>query len=60
MLILERKVGEKIKIGDDITLVVTRVDGDRAYIGIDAPRNLPVHRSEIYEKIKRNKEIGVE
>lgn len=60
MLILERKIGEKIKIGDDITLVVTRVAGDRAYIGIDAPKDLPVHRSEIYEKIKRNKYEGVE
>lgn len=51
MLILTRKVGESIKIGNDIKIMVVNVEGGQVRIGIDAPRNVIVHREEIYEKI---------
>ncbi|PKR77987.1 carbon storage regulator [Halalkalibacillus sediminis] len=51
MLVLTRKTGEAIHIGDDIQLKVIAVDGDQVKIGIDAPRNVDIHRSEIYEQI---------
>lgn len=52
MLILTRKLGEDISIGDDITIKVVSIKGRQVKIGIDAPRSLQVHRSEIYEMIK--------
>lgn len=52
MLVLSRKVGEKIYIGDNIVLTLVRIQGDKARIGIEAPRDIPVHRSEVLEKIK--------
>lgn len=52
MLVLGRKIGEKIKIGDDITISVLKHNSDHIRIGIEAPRNVPVHREEIYQKIK--------
>ncbi len=53
MLVLSRKKDEKIVIGDSITLMVIEIRGDRVRIGIDAPRDVTVHREEIYEAIKR-------
>jgi carbon storage regulator len=53
MLILTRRIGETIKIGDDITVAVLSVKGLQVRIGINAPRDVPVHREEIVEKIKR-------
>jgi carbon storage regulator len=54
MLALSRKVGEKIIIGDNITITVVSVQGDRVRLGIDAPRNVPVWREElVVEKGKR-------
>ena len=47
MLLLSRKVGEKIRIADDITLVVTSIQGDRVKIGIDAPMSISVLRGEL-------------
>lgn len=55
MLILSRKTNERIMIGDDITIVVNRIQGDQVRIGIDAPSGVPVHRQEIYDAIQRDK-----
>jgi carbon storage regulator len=51
LLILTRRVGESLVIGDDVTVTLVGVNGSQVRIGIAAPRDLPVHRSEIYEKI---------
>lgn len=51
-LILTRRVGESIKIGDDTTVTVLGVRGNQVRLGCAAPRSVPVHRQEIYEKIQ--------
>ncbi|WP_439102571.1 carbon storage regulator CsrA [Congregibacter sp.] len=51
MLILTRKEGESLRLGDDITVTVVSVKGGNVRIGINAPRDLAVHREEIYDKI---------
>ena len=53
MLVLSRKKDEKIVIGDNITLMVIEIRGDKVRLGIDAPRDVTVHREEIYDAIKR-------
>jgi carbon storage regulator len=53
MLVLSRRIGEKIVIEDDIVLTVVRVQGDKVRLGIEAPREIPVHRKEIYEKLRQ-------
>ncbi len=58
MLILTRKVGENLVIGDDITISVLGVKGNQVRIGIDAPKEISVHREEIYDRIKKEKENG--
>jgi carbon storage regulator len=52
MLVLSRKRGEAITIGNGITITVLATDGDRVKIGVVAPVDVPVHREEIYQKIK--------
>lgn len=52
MLILTRKVGESIRIGDNITVKIVSMDNRHVKIGIDAPRNVSVNREEIYQKIQ--------
>lgn len=57
MLVLSRKLGESITIGDEIEVKVIAIEGDRVKLGIIAPKSLKVHRSEIYEAIQaQNKE----
>jgi carbon storage regulator len=53
MLILTRRVGEKIIIGNDVTCTVLGVKGTQVRVGITAPKNVTVHREEIYERIKQ-------
>jgi len=52
MLILSRKVGEAIRIGEDIEIIVTDISQNRVKIGIRSPKNIPVYREELYQKIK--------
>jgi carbon storage regulator len=56
MLILTRRPGESLVIGDDITITVIGVRGNQVKFGIAAPAEVPVHRAEIYEKIRREKQ----
>ncbi len=55
MLILTRRVGETVMIGDDVTVTVLGVKGNQVRVGVNAPKENAVHREEIYERIKREK-----
>jgi len=52
MLVLKRKVGQRIMLGDEITLLVVKIKADQVKLGIEAPDDVPVHREEVYERIK--------
>ena len=54
MLVLSRKPGESLVIGRDITVTVIRMKGNVAQLGIDAPKEVPIHRSELHERIQKN------
>jgi carbon storage regulator len=53
VLVLSRKLNQAIVIGDDVRIVVVAVERDTVKLGIEAPRSIPVHRSEVYEEIQR-------
>lgn len=53
MLILTRRVGETLMIGDEVTVTILGVKGNQVRVGVNAPRDVAVHREEIYERIKR-------
>ena len=54
MLVLSRKKNESIVINDDITVVVVEIRGDKVRLGVEAPKEVPVHRREVYDAIKRS------
>ena len=56
MLVLSRKKNESIVINDDITIVVVEIRGDKVRLGVEAPKEVPVHRNEVYEAIRRNQD----
>ncbi len=56
MLILTRRVGESLIIGDDVIVNVLGVKGNQVRIGVEAPKNVPVHREEIYQRIQAEKD----
>ena len=58
MLVLTRKSGEAIRIGEDIAVHILEIRGNQARVGIDAPREQAVHREEIAQKIKREKTLS--
>jgi carbon storage regulator len=60
MLILTRRVGETLMIGDDVTVTVLGVKGNQVRIGVNAPKEVAVHREEIYERIKREQEASAD
>ena len=58
MLILTRRINETLNIGDDVQVTVLGIKGNQVRIGINAPRDVPVHREEIYQRIKREERGG--
>ena len=54
MLVLSRKKNESIVINNDITIVVVEIRGDKVRLGVEAPKEVPVHRHEVYEAIRRS------
>ena len=60
MLILTRRINETLNIGDDVQVTVLGIKGNQVRIGINAPRDVPVHREEIYQRIKREERVDSE
>jgi len=60
MLVLSRKKNESIVINNDITIVVVEIRGDKVRLGVEAPKEVPVHRREVYDAICRNEQAAAE
>ena len=58
MLILTRRIGETLMIGDDVSITVLGVKGNQVRVGVNAPKDIAVHREEIYERIQREKALN--
>jgi carbon storage regulator len=58
MLILTRRVGETLMVGDEVTVTVLGVKGNQVRIGVNAPKDVAVHREEIYQRIQQEKDEG--
>lgn len=58
MLVLSRHIGESIVINNDIRITVVDIRGDKVRLGVEAPREVPVHRNEVYEAIQQEKAEG--
>ena len=52
MLVLSRRIGERICIGDGVVVTVVRIHGDKVRLGIDAPLEVPVHREEVFRRVR--------
>lgn len=58
MLVLGRKIGETIHIGNNIKVTITSIEGDVVKLGIEAPKHVPVHRQEVFEEIRRENQAA--
>jgi len=56
MLVLTRNVGETVKIGEEVSVIILGVNGNQVRVGIEAPKSIAVHREEVYERIKREEQ----
>jgi carbon storage regulator len=60
MLILTRRIGEIVRIGDDVSVTVLGVKGNQVRLGVEAPKSIPVHREEVFERIRNERALDGE